>query len=92
MGNDGYLERAAVDRRHSQTDAVDGDRAFFDDVAEQLGPGRNGDPDGIIVLAVFLDRSGAIDVAADDVPAQAGIKLQCPFQIDAAAHLQAAKV
>ena len=39
MGNDGDLERLAVDRRHSQADAVDGDRAFLDDVAEQLGPG-----------------------------------------------------
>lgn len=67
--------------RYRQTDAVDGDGALFHDVLEQRRRGGNGVPHGVVVPPQGPDGAGAVDVAGDDVSAEAAAGGHGPLQI-----------
>ena len=69
--NDGDREVCVRHRRDRQADTVNGDRAFFDDVAQQGSGGLDLDPDRVVLALLRGNRARAVDVAGDDVTAEA---------------------
>src|SRR3954452_2055939 len=71
LGDQGHGEVIAVDRGDGQRDAVDRDRPLLDDVAQEVRVGFDRDDAGEALLAHVADRPETVDVALDDVAAEA---------------------
>lgn len=91
MGNDGNGKLAAADGYDSQADAVDGDRAFFDDERLHVLGDGNGDDPGNAIGGNAGDVADAVDMAADDMTAQAAADLHGPFEVDLGTALDGAE-
>ena len=74
--------------RRGQADAVDGDRAFGDNAAQDCGGRCDGDPDRIAFAPFFADLPHAIDVPGHDMSAKAAVRRHGAFQIHAGAAFQ----
>src|SRR3954447_3404418 len=74
-----------------QRDAVDGDRALLDDVAQQRGLGVDGHDPREPLVAHLADHAEAVDVALDDVAAQAVGRPQRQLEVDGAVGLERAE-
>ncbi len=73
----------AIEPGHGQRDAVDGDRALLDDVAQHLRRGarsatRRANPSSVTAETV----PDAVDVALDDVAAEAVARAQRQLEVD----------
>src|SRR5581483_768750 len=86
--DDRDLEAAPVDAVDREADAVDGDRAFLDDVAEQLRLGADRHVDGLAARTHFIDAADAVDVAGDQVAAEAIAEAHRPLEVHRRAGLQ----
>src|SRR5665811_1635745 len=77
---------------HSQGRAVDGDRSFRDEIADDVC--RCSDREDFPVLAGFAFQHGsrAVDVALHDVAAEPGVRLQRTFKVDVVADVKVAEV
>ena len=74
-----------------EADAVEGDRAVLDHVAEQLVAERDRDPAGEAVLGDADDLADAVDVALDDVAAERVAGPQRRLEVDRRARLEVAE-
>lgn len=92
MGDDPDVETTSLHFSHGQADAVDGNGSF----RNQVTFASIGDFDFQHVvgsLPLPADHgSGAVDVAGDEVAAEAGIGAERPLEVDAAAGLQSQEV
>src|SRR5690606_27155908 len=86
--HDGQLELGAVDAIHRQAGAVDRDGALEGDVPGQLAGRADAKLHRAGVVFAADDFAHAVDVAADQVAAQAAGGRQGLLQVDAAAGLQ----
>src|SRR5690606_551619 len=86
--HDGQLELRAVDRVHRQAGAIYGDRALVGDVLGQLARRANLELHGAGIVLAGHHLADTIDVAADQMAAQAAGRRQGLFQVDRAAGLQ----
>ena len=77
------VEAALVEARHGQTDAVDRHAALADEECREGRRKADGQPEALAFGAGLLDHPHTIDVPEHEVPAQAGIGAQRPFEIDA---------
>ena len=91
MGNDGNGKLAVADGYDGQADAVDGDGPFFDNERFHIFRDGNGDDPGNAVRRDAGDMADAVDVAADDMAAQAAADLHGPFEVDFRAALDGAE-
>ena len=91
MRDDGNGKLAAADGYDSQADAVDGDRAFFDDERLHVLGDGNGDDPGNAIGGNAGDVADAVDMAADDMTAQAAADLHGPFEVDLGTALDGAE-
>src|SRR3954452_21080521 len=91
FGDQGHVERRLPYRGYGERDPVDGDRALLDDVAQEIGVGGDRHPPGEAVAGDAVDRSDAVDVALDDVAAQARVGLQRQLEVDARPRLELAQ-
>ena len=73
-------------------DAVDGDRALHDDVAQDLRRRLEARDDRLALRRERLDGAGGLDDAADEVPAEAPGQGQGALQVDRVADLEVAEV
>lgn len=80
---DGEVVRARVD--HRQADAVDGDGALHDHVAGEVRGERDLHDLPVLGRRACEDRAGAVDVALDDVSAEAVADGHGTFEVDAGA-------
>ena len=93
VGNDGHTEHAAFERGDGEADAIDGDGSFVYQVRIELGGDANAQPP--VVIAEGVERqefAGAIDVALDDVAAEAAAGGKGALQIDARTGAQVAQI
>ncbi|MCY1422628.1 hypothetical protein D9M71_383180 [compost metagenome] len=88
MRNDGQQELGAIDRVHGQAGAVDGDRAFMGDVLGQVLWRADAEFHGARIFGTGNHFAHAVDVTADQMPAEASGRGQGFFQIDRAAAFQ----
>src|SRR5690606_34059445 len=90
-GDEGDPEPVLADVGHGERDAVDGDRSLARDEAREV----SGQLDDDVVPArpwrTGADRAHAVDVALDDVAAEAGVDAQGPLEVDARAALERAE-
>lgn len=91
MRDDGNGKLAVADGYDSQADAVDGDRAFFDDERLHVLGNGNGDDPGNAIGGNAGDVADAVDMAADDMTAQAAADLHSPFEVDLGTALDSAE-
>src|SRR3954468_12354593 len=91
LGDQRDREPVLADLRDGQRDAVDGDRALLDDVAQQrrLGVDRH-DPREAL-LAHLAHDAEAVDVALHDVAAQPVVGAQRQLEVDRRAGLHLAE-
>src|SRR5207248_1139717 len=80
--DDRDLEAAPVDAVDGEADAVDGDRALLDDVAQHVGSGADREVEGLAARAHFIDAADAVDVAGDQVAAQAIAEAHRALEVD----------
>src|SRR5439155_8244521 len=83
VGHEGDREAVLVEPGDRQRDAVDGDRALLDAVAEELG--RRVDPDR---LAARAHAAEAVDVTLHEVAAERLARTERRLEGDAVARLQ----
>src|ERR1700720_3870880 len=89
--DEGDLEAACADSKDGQTDAVDCDRTFLDQVARLIGAGFE---DVEARVALRLDRNDAtdtIDVAGNEMAAKQLVERQAAFEVNAVAGLERAE-
>src|SRR3954449_3507094 len=86
LGDEGDGEAHVVDRDDGQRDAVDGDRPLLHDVAQDLRLRLDRDHAREAVLAGPRHDADAVDVALDDVAAQARVGAQRELEVHAAAR------
>src|SRR5664279_4594928 len=67
--NEQNFERRNVDLVHGQAYAVDGDRAFAEEVRRDLGRGGDTQREGVALLARAFHAAGSVDVSADHMSA-----------------------
>src|SRR3954447_9696163 len=87
LGDQRHVEGRVVDPGDGQADAVDGDRALLNHVAQQLGRRLDGHHAGEAVLRDARDDADAVDVTLHDVAAQARVRAQGEIQVDLRAGL-----
>ena len=89
LGDQRDGEGVAVDVDDGERDAVDGDRALLDDVAEQVGGRGDRDDAGEAVLLDRADRAEAVDVPLHDVAAEPvrGAQRELQVHVRARRHL-----
>ncbi|MNQ70142.1 hypothetical protein D3C85_847680 [compost metagenome] len=88
MRHDGQLELGAIDCVHGQAGAIDGDRAFVRDVLGQLFRCTDTKLDGAGIITARNHFAYTIDMATDQVTAQAGSRRQGFFQVYPATTLE----
>src|SRR6185436_18823697 len=86
-----HAEVILADVAHGQRDAVDGDRALLDHVAQQRRLGVEGHDPGEALLAHLAHDAEAVDVALDDVAAEAVRRAQRQLEVHAPVGLQRAE-
>src|ERR1044072_8864506 len=81
LGDERNLERRRVEIAHGEADAVDRDGAALDDQGKKFSWGRDAHAAGEAVLLGGGDLPDAVDVALDDVAAEAVRCAQCQLQV-----------
>lgn len=82
IGNDGYVEFLLFDVKDGQADAVDGNRAFFDDQLAEF-PGEFEPVFPAAAQGVLFQANGCrVDMSLNDMAVQPSIHDETSFQID----------
>ena len=92
IGDDGDVEFGSLYVKDGEADAIEADRAFFDDqVAEFFGEFEAKLPAAVELFAVEAD-GGGVDVALDDMTVEAAVHDQASFEVDEVAGLPVAQI
>src|ERR1035437_214109 len=70
IGDDGDLRDAIFPARDGEADAVDGDRAFADDIAGEIFRDFDGQPPAVAFALQFGDPADRVNVAENEVTAE----------------------
>jgi len=85
------VKAVAVETCHGQADPVNGDGSLSNDVWRQDRRIANRQPEGLSVRSNFLDRSGGVDVALDEMAADPGVRAEGSFEIHQRSAAQCAE-
>lgn len=91
MGNDGHGKLAVTDGYDGQADTIDGNGPLFDNERLHVLGDGNGDNPGNAIGGNAGDVADAVDMAADDMTAQAAADLHGPFEVDLGTALDSAE-
>ena len=86
--NDGNAEALGVDFRNSEADAVYGNRAFFNNKAQDGSITSNAIPHGIVILVDAFHGTHTVDMARNDMTAETSTSEHGALQVHGASRAQ----
>ncbi len=92
VGNEGHTEAVGLNLDERQTDAINGDRAFVGHLPQQAGRRLKDEMRPVIVIATLDQAAEAIDMAGNEVAAEAVAELERALEVDGGAFFETCEV